>query len=228
MNIATLLRYADFGNPDSPWNYRYYIMHDYEIMARELGVGLCAIMTLLDFEKIADQCDGLIVPGTGTNCCPSYYGEPPMDPPPVIDEYGFDSKIIDYFVKHNKPIFGVCGGHQWLNIYFGGTLYNMSDVDSHHNGEKRQHEITITPGSFVHDVFKSEKAITNSYHGQALGKLAPELKAVAVTSDGVIEAVENKERRIFATQWHPEQSFHVDKYAIEKKFFENFLECCRK
>lgn len=224
MKIATLLRYCDLGNEKSAWNYRYYIMHDYELMARENGVGLCAIMTPYDYEDICAVCDGLIIPGSATNMNPSYYGEPPLDPPPEIDEYALDSKVMDYFIKNNKPVLGICGGLQWLNVYFGGTLTNVPVADSHSN---TTHEITIKPSSFVYDVFESEKAIINSYHGQMIGKLAPELEVVATSADGIIEAVENKAKKVFATQWHPEQSYHTGD-PIEKKFFENFLECCKK
>ncbi|MBR5615829.1 MAG: gamma-glutamyl-gamma-aminobutyrate hydrolase family protein, partial [Clostridia bacterium] len=61
----------------------------------------------------------------------------------------------------------------------------------------------------------------------AIGKLAPNLKVVArCKTDGVIEAVEDKERGIYATQWHPEQSFRRGD-PIERKFFENFVAICK-
>lgn len=75
-------------------------------------------------------------------------------------------------------------------------------------------------------MFKSERATVNTYHGWEIGKLAPGLDVVAKSADGVIEAVECKEKKIFATQWHPEQSFHTGD-AIENKFIENFIECCK-
>ena len=227
MKIATLLRYMDLGYENSLWNVRHYIAHDFEILARENKNGLFPIMTEYDYEEICEKCDGLIIPGTGINCCPSHYGEAPADPPPVVDEYAFDSKVIDYFVKNNKPIFGICGGLQWLNVYFGGTLKYVENVEAHRNGDEKIHKINIKPGSFVYDVYKSETAITNSHHGQMIGKLAPGLDAVAATDDGVIEAVENKEKRIFATQWHPELCYQTGE-GIEKKFFENFLKSCEK
>ena len=222
MNIATTLRYCDLKSPDA-WSYRYYIMHDYMLMAQKYGIGMCAVMTEYDCERIAEQCSGLIIPGSGTNINPKYYGG--EDKPEIVDEYALDAKLIKCFLEKGKPIFGVCGGHQELNIYFGGTIRKVATGVSH-SGEGLKHNITIEKGSFVYDVFGTEKAETNTFHGWEIGELAPDLRAVAWSEDGVIEAVENKTLKVFATQWHPEQSFHTGD-PIENKFFENFLELCK-
>ena len=86
-------------------------------------------------------------------------------------------------------------------------------------------DINITKDSFVYDVFKSEEATINSYHCYEIDRLAPALSVVATSPDGVIEAAENKERRIFATQWHPELTL-AQENSVEHKFFENFFKCC--
>ena len=226
MTFATTLRYVCLNDPPTVWSRRYYIMHDYEIMARQYGVGLVAIMNENDIESICANCDGLVIPGSATAIDPKYYGGTPMDPPPEIDEYALDAALIKYFTEHNKPIFGICGGFQELNIYFGGSIRKMSgDVAPAH--QDQNHEINIVPNSFVYDVFKSERAEVNSYHSWTLDRLAPCFDVVARTADNIIEAIECKEKKIFATEWHPEQSFHTGD-RIENKFFENFIECCKK
>ena len=226
MNIATTLRYVDLQR-GSVWDERYYIMNDYSLMARKYGIGLNAIMTPFDCEAIAEKCSGLIIPGSGTNIHPSYYGGVLREAPPVVDEYALDAKLIDCFVKAEKPVFGVCGGHQAINVYFGGSLKQLDDEVAHRNGDSKIHTITIEKGSFVYDVFKSESASVNCYHSWEIDRLGEGLRAVARTADGVIEAIENREKNVFATQWHPEQSFHTGD-PIEHKFFENFIELCRK
>lgn len=225
MKIATLLREMNMPTPDA-FSHRFYIMSDYYQMAIEEGFEMVAIMSGMDCEAICRECDGLIVPGSGKDIDPKYYGGEPMNPSQAIDEYALDSKIIDIFVKQGKPIFGICGGHQDLNIYFGGDIKKI-DYDPHQD-EKKYHEIEICKDSFVYDVFESECAFVNSYHRWAIGTLAPNLKVVArCKTDGVIEAVEDKERHVYATQWHPEQSYRTGD-AIEKKFFKNFLQQCAK
>ncbi|MBR2721541.1 MAG: gamma-glutamyl-gamma-aminobutyrate hydrolase family protein [Clostridia bacterium] len=228
MNIATTLRACKIGAEDSPWRKRYFIMQDYLDMAKQYGVGLVAITTEHDIERICECCDGLIIPGSGTNINPAYYGGQAEENPDGVDEYALDAKLIEYFVQHGKPIFGVCGGFQALNVYFGGTLTNVPVPGSHSKERDSYHEIDIVPGSFVYDVFGKERATVNTYHGMMLDRVADCFEVVATsTEDGIIEAIECKEKHIYAAEWHPEQSFHTGD-PIEHKFFENFLSCCRE
>lgn len=225
MNIATTLRYANLG--DRWWPDRYYIMHDYQIMADKLGFGMVAIMNDCNIENICEKCDGLIIPGSGMDINPKYYGG--EDKPPKVDEYALDAALIKYFYEHGKPIFGVCGGHQELNVFFGGSIKRMPDPIGHMNIDVLRHEVEIKEGSFVWDVFKRERAVVNCFHGWELDRLAPCFDVVAKTKDGVAEAIEWKEKHIFATQWHPERSFHDDwENVLENQFFVNFIDLCRK
>ena len=226
MNIATTLRFINFNN-GGPWERRFYIMHDYFLMAKENSVGLTAVMSPHDVDGICELSDGLIIPGSGTNVDPSYYGGEPLDPPNEVDEYALDALLIDKFVKAGKPVFGICGGLQAINVYLGGTLRKLDDYLTHQRGDMKTHRIMIEEDSFVHDVFKASEATVNCYHNWEIDRLAPGLRVVARTADGVIEAVEWREKKIFATQWHPEQSYHTGD-PIEHRFFENFLELCRR
>ena len=45
----------------------------------------------------------------------------------------------------------------------------------------------------------------NSYHHQAVGRLAPGLRAAAYADDGQIEALEHESLPILGVQWHPER-----------------------
>lgn len=235
MIIAILLRYTNRGE-GGHWDHIYHMQHDYELMARKFGVGLVAIVTETDAEKIVDICDGLIMPGSPNMIHPKYYGKEPTEDDlrilnsSPIDEYGYDSKIIDMFVKAGKPIFGVCGGFLALNVYFGGTRETVNVNYSHGlpgASDRKMHDITVERDSFVYDVFGKERVFVNSHHRGGIGRLGEGLRAVALCDDGVIEAYENREKKIFATQWHPEQSFHVGD-EIEQKFFENFIKICKE
>ena len=103
-----------------------------------------------------------------------------------------------------------------------GTIKLVDDLPHHYDVGEKDHWIDITEGSFVQDVFGAPAAVVNSYHSWEIGRLAPELEVAARSRDGVIEAVECRERNVFATQWHPEQSFHTGD-PLEHKFIENFL-----
>jgi len=224
MTLATILRFVNMGSGGA-WAHRWYIMDDYFKLAAKYGVGMAAVMDDHDLESLCGSCDGLFVPGSATNIDPRYYGMPPFETPEPVDEYAMDARLIRFFLERGKPIFGICGGHQALNVFFGGTLKKLDDPVNHKSGEVPSHVIDITPGSFVHDVFGTESATVNSYHNWEIGRLAPCLTVAARTRDGVIEAVECREKHVYATQWHPEQSFHTGD-VIEHKFFENFLAEC--
>lgn len=226
MVIATTLRYVDL-KAGGAWDNRMYIMHDYLLMARRYGVGLMAVMAEQDIDRLCECCDGLIIPGSGTDINPKYWGGEPMEKPQIVDEYYLDAYLLKRFFEAGKPIFGICGGHQAINVFLGGNIRKMADPGGHYDKETKSHPINIVKGSFVYDVFGKERATVNCYHGWEIGKLAPDLKCVATTDDGVIEAVEWRERNIYATQWHPEQSFHTGD-PVENNFFANFLKRCEE
>lgn len=223
MNIATVLRYADLGG-GGPWAHRYYIMNDYLLMAQKYGVGLISVLTEESIADICRHCDGLIIPGSATDIDPKYYGGAPLETPPIVDEYALDAALIRHFFEAGKPIFGVCGGEQAINVFFGGTISRVAHPENHTDG---MHPIQIEKGSFVYDVFGTERATVNTYHGWWTDRVAPDFRAVARADDGTVEAIEWKEKNIFATQWHPEQSFHTGD-PIEHRFFENFLRVCEE
>jgi putative glutamine amidotransferase len=227
MNIAAVLRYVDMQRGEV-WDDRYYITNDYMLMAKKYGIGMTAIMSEQAIEDVCRHCDGLIIQGSATDIDPKYYGGAPLPVPPVVDEYYLDSRLIKYFYEAGKPIFGICGGEQALNVYFGGTIARMPDPHNHYlEHPLANHPINIVEGSFVHDVFGTERAEINSFHNWWTDKVAPDLKVVATSDDGIVEALEWKEKNIFATQWHPEQSFRRGN-PIEQKFFENFLKKCEE
>ena len=211
----------------SIWDERYYIMSDYLSLAEQLGINLISVLTAVDVERIAQISDGLIIPGSGTNIDPKYYGKAPFDTPEPADEYALDSRLINAFSRVGKPIFGICGGLQAINVFFGGTLKHLDNDVSHRNGDEKLHSINIEEGSFVYEVFGSLRTTVNCYHSWEIEKVALGFDVVARTDDGVIEAIENKECRIYATQWHPEHAFRTPGH-VEQKFFENFLSECKK
>lgn len=164
-------------------------------------------------DNILDLCDGFIVTG-GEDLDPSFYKEEnngsrgcdiPMD-------LG-DKKLIEYAVKHKKPLLGICRGIQSLNVFLGGNL--LQDIGKTHQGKK--HEVLVK-----NNPFGWEKIITvNSYHHQAIKELAKSLEAIASSSsDSIIEAVVHKELPIFGVQWHPEMALDD---GNTQKLFDYFI-----
>ena len=63
----------------------------------------------------------------------------------------------------------------------------------------------------------------NSFHHQAVRKLAPGFIASATAKDGVIEALESvRHPFVLGVQWHPEHLVQTD--AISRRLFEAFVQ----
>jgi putative glutamine amidotransferase len=112
---------------------------------------------------------------------------------------------------------------QIANVLLGGTL--IEDIRHrlgtehalpHHQVKDSglaptvyAHEITITSGTVLREFVGAERVAINSFHHQAIGKVAPALYVTGRADDGVIEAVElakplEDSGYFLGVQWHPE------------------------
>ncbi len=66
----------------------------------------------------------------------------------------------------------------------------------------------------------------NSFHHQAVDKVAPGLTTSATSPDGLVEALESREPWILGVQWHPERMFaqHPEFLCL----FELFCTRCKE
>ena len=212
MIIATVLR-TRTDETMKPWDNQYYICDHYKKIFDELGIVLFPILNKDSAKEACRVCDGLVLPGSDKNTYPEYYGrerEPGVTY--LNDEYSTDRCIVDAFVKAGKPIIGICGGLQVLNVYFGGTLHQKVP---NHNGVR--HKIAVEKDSFLYDVYGNSSVEVNSWHALSVDDVAPGFKVTAISDDGVIEAIEKE--NIIAVQWHPEVDFEMDFF---RKFAEKF------
>jgi putative glutamine amidotransferase len=60
---------------------------------------------------------------------------------------------------------------------------------------------------------------TNSFHHQAVKRVADGFRVAATATDGVVEAIEDPDRGFFGTQFHPEDHT-VAGDTVMVKFFE--------
>lgn len=156
---------------------------------------------------------GLILTG-GEDVAPDRYGATPHPKLGRVDPArdAAELALIAAAREQRMPILAICRGIQILNVALGGTLYQ--DLESerpgtvNHAGET-DHTIRIAPDSALAAAFggAADCARVNSRHHQAIRDLAPGLRAVAWSDDGLIEAVEPADPAapwMLAVQWHPE------------------------
>ena len=170
------------------------------------------------FKTIVETLDGLLLQG-GTDVEPHRYGEQPIKPEwsgdPLRDCFEFE--LIEYFLKADKPILGVCRGFQLLNVIFGGrlcqdipSLYQSAVAIKHYavtNYFGAEHPILLTPGGVLATLYGQTEGRVNSAHHQGVIELANSLTEEARAPDGVCEGFRSPQHRfVVAVQWHPE--FH--------------------
>ena len=194
-----------------PFHHRICITNFFIEIARELGILLFPVVSSTKLESVAQLCDGLILPGSGNHIHPAHYGDLPL---PGIsydtNEFELDRAALLRFADIGKPILGICGGLQSINVAFGGSLYQ--DIPGH-DLDDETHPIFIEKGSFLERACSRENQV-NSFHRQAVREAAPGFEVTARGGDGVIEAIERG--NILGVQWHPER-------AGDLEFFRLFL-----
>ena len=208
--IAVTLRHLTGENL---FDRKLYIIKDYIEMLEKCGATVWPVLTENNIEDAVTFCDGLLIPGSPHDTLPSYYGEEEMPGKTTydVDEYHLDSLAVDAFLKAGKKVLGICAGIQEINVYYGGSLFQL--IEGHSGGIT--HPVKVMKGSRIYDIYQEEEILVNSWHFQAVKRLGEGLKIAALAEDGTVEAVENDQ--ILAVQWHPEM-------MKDEKFFRYFLE----
>lgn len=168
------------------------------------------------FEKL--PIEGIILSG-GNDVNPEDYGGLRAEGLEIVPERDkTEKKLLEIGIRRKLPILGICRGMQFINVYFGGKLAKVNMEGSHAPG--KEHE-TILKDEFK-EIFGERKTV-NSYHnwGMKQKELAKELKAFAVSPEGVIEGIYHPELPILGVQWHPERKNPEPEFnrRLIKRFF---------
>ncbi len=118
----------------------------------------------------------------------------PGDPEPLVEAQTIAKKII----QKNKPLFGICLGHQVIALANGISTYKM------HNG----HRGINHP---VKNLSTGKGEITSQNHGFAINRKETEANSnVEIThvhlNDNTVAGIKIKNKNCFSVQYHPEAS----------------------
>nr|WP_267884242.1 gamma-glutamyl-gamma-aminobutyrate hydrolase family protein [Jeotgalibaca dankookensis] len=193
--------------------------------------------TAEDAKNMVQLIDTLVLTG-GHDVDPDSYGE---NPHPKLNGIfpkrdTFDMALLEAALKKGIPVYGVCRGMQIINVYFGGSLYQ--DLESQYEGDLMLHVQSGALDVPVHYVTVREESRliemtgpnpkVNTLHHQGIKKIGNGLKAVAYSSDGMIEAFESVDsaQNILAVQWHPEILAAFD--LASQAFFRDIVDTAKK
>jgi anthranilate synthase component 2 len=135
--------------------------------------------------------------------------------PGIPSEAGLLLDVIKSYAGQ-KPILGVCLGHQAIGEVFGATLTNLSDV---------YHGVATEGTQFGTDpIFNGlpRRIIMGRYHSWVVSRNGfPDcLEITAESDDGQIMALRHRNYNIHGIQFHPESVLTPDGETIIKNWLE--------
>lgn len=185
-------------------NYDSYTYNLFQLIGKVSGIEPLVIKNdELTYEEILDlDFDNVILsPGPGS--------------PEKEKDFGVCKDIIE---KLNKPILGICLGHQGIYYYNGGKILRAEEPM-----HGRQSEI-IHNGKNLFKGIKNNFKVTRYHSLTCEDKELQNINIDAKTSDGVVMAISHKTKPIYGLQFHPES------IASEcgEKLIENFINISRE
>jgi putative glutamine amidotransferase len=185
-------------------------------------------------ESYADRLDALVVTGGAFDVDPAMFGANGKHATVTLkpNRTNFELGVTKAMLARKKPVLGICGGEQLLNVILGGTLIQhiedeVADSLLHEQPNPRNtpgHAVKVTPGSLLHRISGLDEIKVNSAHHQAVKSVGPGVVVNAVAADGVIEGIEDPRLPFcIGVQWHPE--FHIT--ASDTRLFAGLIAAAR-
>ena len=132
-------------------------------------------------------------------------------PNSVYDEKSF--RPNDEIFELGLPILGICYGMQYISYHYGAKV--VSSLAKEYGGK----ELYVDSDSSILFSNTSKSQMVWMSHGDSVVEAPLGFTKVAHTSDCPVAAIENKEKNIYAVQFHPEVNNSVE----GKKVLDNFI-----
>lgn len=151
----------------------------------------------------------------------------------------FELQLIEEIFRQGKALFAICRGHQVVNLALGGDLITdlplqRPGLENHNQCERRfepVHDVVVEPGSQLARITGLDRLGANSTHHQAVGRIAPPLRATGSSPEGVVEVLELRPEMgnplpfFLGVQFHPERLY--DRDEAHARMFQAFVQACR-
>lgn len=177
----------------------------------------------LDDDAVADLVDvtdGLLLTGGDFDVDPALFDEPPHPKLGTLKpaRTTLELALLREARRRGRPILGVCGGLQLLNVERGGSLWQdlpsqRTSPIGHSQTQTKDlvgHGVMVVPGTRLAGLCGDGPLGVNSTHHQAIKGVGEGLVVSAIADDGLVEGIEDPSLPFcIGVQWHPE-SMHGD------------------
>ena len=226
LDYETNKKYSRF-----PW---YAIRENYFTAIEECGgIAIGIPYNTNDINLLLKKVDGLLITGGNFDINPNIFGENTVHKTVTLKEQRtkFEMLASEIILKDNKPLLGICGGEQLINVLYKGTLIQHIPDEIENSLEHEQsnprngagHKITIKKDSKLYSIISQNNIMVNSAHHQAVKKPGKSLVINAFSEDGVIEGIEDPSMNFcIGVQWHPE--FFIQN--SDKLLIKAFINSC--
>jgi para-aminobenzoate synthetase component 2 len=156
-------------------------------------------LTVHDIPEVVKKYDGILIsPGPGA----------PADA-------GVSIAIVHEALRANKPLLGVCLGHQAIAEAFGATVAHAEELMHGKTSQVTHDDSTLFVG--VPETFQATR-----YHSLAVldETVPPDLVVTARTTGGVIMGVNHESAPIYGVQFHPESVMTEGGYVMIANWLE--------
>jgi len=211
-NSGNLKGFSSRGEPT------YFLRARYVDAIRDMG-GIPFILPITGDPKLRSdllgRIQGLLITGSGPDLDPRLYGEAQTARFKIMsrERADFELGLARQALRRDRPVLGICGGLQLLNVALGGTL--VQDIAHQVRGALKHqqetaatrlsHRIAVLPNTVLRRILGRDALKVNSSHHQAPKRVAPGMIVNAVAPDGIIEGLESTRHRfVIGVQWHPE------------------------
>ena len=208
LDLETKNSYSAF-----PW---YAIRKNYcSSVAKLGGIPIPLAYDNSSINTILEKIDGFIITGGAFDINPSYFYEKKKFSNVITKDSRteYEIKLCNRVLKLNKPLLGICGGQQLINVIYGGSLIQdiKKEVKTSINHEQENprdqtsHNVKLEEKTLLHKIISKSTIKVNSAHHQSVKKTGSGLKVNAKAEDGIIEGIEDSSKYFcVGVQWHPE------------------------
>ena len=123
-------------------------------------------------------------------------------------------KLPTIILDFNIPILGICYGLQILTKVLGGKVNTSISREYGYSKINIRLQSKILPTQWL----KNKNTIVWMSHGDNVEKIPNNFKVIAFSSNKIISIIENKEKKIYGLQFHPEVEHTQNGKELLKKF----------